>query len=195
MILIMIKAFRWSPLSSTYLRTSWTQVSNEVYHTFDAAHKFTSSWFVIFHAFFDFFFRILAECHLTTVACLANVKETICHSAFKECAEVDGTFVPALLWSVHKYTFCSKKLDLFAIQLLVVLFPPVGSFCSRSECERRKAIWDACVAEIQQDPGQKRDFDAQMLAVMETIGQCSQTNRRIHDVLFDRLPSSLHTYP
>ena len=48
---------------------------------------------------------------------------------------------------------------------------PVGSFCSRSECEKRKAIWDACVADIKQDPGRKKDFDTQMLAVMETMGQ------------------------
>jgi hypothetical protein len=47
----------------------------------------------------------------------------------------------------------------------------VGSFCSRSECEKRKAIWDACVAEIYQDPGQKKDFDTQMVALMDQLGQ------------------------
>jgi hypothetical protein len=60
--------------------------------------------------------------------------------------------------------------------LLVVFFFPVGSFCSRSECEKRKTIWDACVAEIEQDPGQKKEFDTQMLAAMDTIGQYTQTD-------------------
>ncbi len=72
--------------------------------------------------------------------------------------------------------------------LLVFFFPSVGSFCSRSECEKRKdlvvmrgapflvAIWDACVAEIKQDPGQKKDFDTQMLAVMDMAGHYTQTD-------------------
>ncbi len=47
-------------------------------------------------------------------------------------------------------------------------------FCSRSECEKRKALWDACVAEINQDPGQKKDFDTQMLAAMDGMGQYAQ---------------------
>ncbi len=55
-------------------------------------------------------------------------------------------------------------------------FFPVGSFCSRSECEKRKAIWDACVMKIKQDPGQKTDFDAQMLALAGQMGQYTQTN-------------------
>jgi hypothetical protein len=50
------------------------------------------------------------------------------------------------------------------------------SLCSRSECEKRKAIWDACVAEIKKDPGQKKDFDTQMLAAMDAIGQYTQTD-------------------
>jgi hypothetical protein len=53
---------------------------------------------------------------------------------------------------------------------------PVGSFCSQSECEKRKAIWDACVAEIKQDPDQKKDFDRQILAAMDQMGQYIQTN-------------------
>jgi hypothetical protein len=60
--------------------------------------------------------------------------------------------------------------------LVVVFFFPVGFFCSRSECEKRKAIWDACVADINQDPGQKEDFDTQMLAVMDQLGQSTQTD-------------------
>jgi hypothetical protein len=42
-------------------------------------------------------------------ACVANVKEQFCHSIFKECAEVDGFFLPALPWYVQVYThgqFC-----------------------------------------------------------------------------------------
>jgi hypothetical protein len=32
------------------------------------------------------------------LACLANVKELICHAAFKECADIDGSFLPAFSW-------------------------------------------------------------------------------------------------
>jgi hypothetical protein len=32
-------------------------------------------------------------------------RNNYCHSAYKECAEVDGTFVPALLWFVQVH-FC-----------------------------------------------------------------------------------------
>ena len=71
------------------------------------------------------------------------------------------------------------------------LFLPVGSFCSRSECEKRKAIWDACVAEIKQDPSQKKDFDTQMLEVMDQIGQYT-LNQLIHVDLFDPMLPSLH---
>jgi hypothetical protein len=60
--------------------------------------------------------------------------------------------------------------------LFFVTFFPARSFCSRSECEKRKAIWDACVAEIKQDPGQKKVFDTQMLAVMDQMGQYTQTD-------------------
>ncbi len=55
-------------------------------------------------------------------------------------------------------------------------FFPAGPFCSRSECEKRKAIWDTCVAEINQDPGQKIEFDKQMLAAMDGMGQYTQTD-------------------
>ncbi len=52
-------------------------------------------------------------------------------------------------------------------------------FCwlSRSECEKRKAIWDACVAEINEEPDLKEKFDAQMLAAMDLMGQLSRSNR------------------
>jgi hypothetical protein len=76
-----------------------------------------------------------------------------------------STFLLILVW-----TFCALKKTCF----LAFFF-----FCgaSRIECEKRKAIWDACVAEIKQDPDQKKDFDTQMLAVMDTLGQFSQTDR------------------
>ncbi len=35
------------------------------------------------------------------LACSANVKELICHAAFKECADIDGSFLPALSWYVR----------------------------------------------------------------------------------------------
>jgi hypothetical protein len=53
---------------------------------------------------------------------------------------------------------------------------PVGFFCSRRECEKRKAIWDACVAAINADPAQKKDFDTQMLALTSAAGQYTQTD-------------------
>jgi hypothetical protein len=40
---------------------------------------------------------------------------------------------------------------------------------------KRKAIWDACVAEINEDPVLKEDFDKQMLEVAKTMGQSTQT--------------------
>jgi hypothetical protein len=52
-------------------------------------------------------------------------------------------------------------------------FTTKRSLCSRSDCEKRRAIWNACVAELKQDPGLKKDFDAHMLSVTETIGQYS----------------------
>jgi hypothetical protein len=66
-------------------------------------------------------------------------------------------------------TFCAftEKITLLVVCFLLFW----GLFCSRSECEKRKAIWDACAAEIKQDPGQTRDFDTQMLAVMDQMGQ------------------------
>ncbi len=70
-----------------------------------------------------------------------------------------------------KYIFVESCLD-----FLCIFFLPVGSFCSRSECEKRKAIWDACVAEIKEDPGQTKDFDTQMLAIMDSMGQHTQTD-------------------
>ncbi len=92
MILILGWAFRWSPLSSPYLRTSWTQVFTEICRP-DC----------VFHAFFYVFAYSSLSSYV--VGCLANVKDLACHSTFKECAEVDGTFVPALIWSVQVH-FC-----------------------------------------------------------------------------------------
>jgi hypothetical protein len=60
--------------------------------------------------------------------------------------------------------------------LLVTVFFPVGSFCSRSECEKRKAIWDSCVAGMKHDLGQKKEFDTQMLALTNALGQYTQTD-------------------
>jgi hypothetical protein len=78
-----------------------------------------------------------------------------------------STFLLNTVW-----TFCTFTKKITSSCRFVF---PVESFCSRSECEKRKAIWDACVAEIDQDPGQKKAFDTQMLAVMNTIGQYTQT--------------------
>ena len=65
------------------------------------------------------------------------------------------------------WTFCTFNLKNHYLSFSF----SVGSFCSRSECEKRKAIWDACVADIKQDPGQEKDFDTQMVAVMNQMGQ------------------------
>jgi hypothetical protein len=40
---------------------------------------------------------------------------------------------------------------------------------------KRKAIWDACVAEINENHAVKEDFDKQMLEASKTMGQSTQT--------------------
>jgi hypothetical protein len=81
-----------------------------------------------------------------------------------------STFLLNLVWTFCAFTEKST--------LLVVFFSfcGVGSLCSRSECDKRKAIWDACVAGIKQDPVQQKGFDTQMLAVMDQTGQYTQTD-------------------
>jgi hypothetical protein len=74
-----------------------------------------------------------------------------------------------------KYIFVEYCLDLKKARFLSFFFY-CGIFCSRRDCEKRKAIWDACVADIKQDPDQKKDFDTQMLAVMDTMGQYTRTD-------------------
>ncbi len=94
-ILIIFLVFRWSPVSSTFLRRAWNQVSTEIYRP----------WLLFFmRSLFLFFASLPFSSH--NVACLANLKEQFCHSVYKECAVVDGTFVPALIWSVLQVHFC-----------------------------------------------------------------------------------------
>ena len=87
-----------------------------------------------------------------------------------------------LFYGLCKYIFVESWLDFLRIYLKKTRFLSggylllCGLFCSRSECEKRKAIWDACVAEIKQDPGQKKDFDTQMLAAMDLLGLYTQTD-------------------
>jgi hypothetical protein len=121
--------------------------------------------------------------HFGDLACLANVKEQFCHSIFKECAEVDGYFFPALSWSVHALNTERTICTIHCFWLF---------FCSRSECERRKRIWDACVAEINEDLPDKEDFDAQMLALTSTIGLGLRKLIDTRDYFFQRLYPSLH---
>jgi hypothetical protein len=73
-------------------------------------------------------------------------------------------FVESYVWTFFLYALTKKSTS-----CRFFLFP-VGSFCSRSECEKRKAIWETCVAEIKQDPGQQKDFDTKMLAVLDQMG-------------------------
>jgi hypothetical protein len=80
-----------------------------------------------------------------------------------------STFLLNLGWIFCAFT--KKARFLSGVFLLLC-----GLFCSRSECEKRKAIWDACVAEIKQDPDETKDFDTQMLAVMDQMGQYTQTD-------------------
>ena len=44
------------------------------------------------------------------------------------------------------------------------------SVFSRSECDKRKIIWDDCVAQIQTDADLKVNFDTQMIAAMDQVG-------------------------
>ncbi len=131
---------------------------------------------VIFHAFFlsgfrIFVFRIsrrsmLSECQGANLPFIfqrmCRSRRIVCSCPFMVRA---STFLLNSIWTFCAFTKTSALLVVFWF------FLPVGSFCSRSECEKRKGIWDACAAEIQQDPGQTKDFDTQMLAVMDTMGQ------------------------
>ncbi len=58
---------------------------------------------------------------------------------------------------------------------IFVHFIFLGSFCSRSDCERRKRIWDAFVAEIDEYLNLKKDFDEEILALTSIIGRSTQT--------------------
>ena len=78
-------------------------------------------------------------------------------------------FLLSLFWT---FCACTTKIT----SCLFVSFFPAVPYCSRSECEKRKAIWDACVADINQDPGQKKDFDTQMLAAMNQMGKYTQND-------------------
>ncbi len=164
MILILFLALRWSPLSSTYLRTSWTQVSTEIYRRYSHLS-----------CFLLFVFRVLAlrisqrsmlgECQGASlpfgIQRMCRSRRNLCSCPYVVRA---STFLLNLVW-----TFCAF---IEKNTLLVVFFSfcGAGSFCSRSECGKRKTIWDACVAGIKQDPVQQKGFDTQMLAVMETMG-------------------------
>jgi hypothetical protein len=79
-----------------------------------------------------------------------------------------------------------KSMDTFPCPLLFstcvdtgrtifVHFIFLGSFCSQSECERRKTIWDACVAVIDEYLNLKKDFDEEILALTSIIGRSTQT--------------------
>jgi hypothetical protein len=103
-------------------------------------------------------------------ACRANVKEHMCHIFFKECAEVDGFFLPALTW------YSMKIVGFYENENRPFSFFIAFCFCfwqSRSECEKRKAIWDACVLETNEDPDLKEHFDTQMLSMLNLMGQFS----------------------
>jgi hypothetical protein len=76
-----------------------------------------------------------------------------------------STFLLNIVWAF----LCIHKKARFVS--FFFFFLPVGSFSSRSECEKRKALWDACVAETKQDLGRMNNFDTQMLALMNTVGQ------------------------
>ncbi len=94
-------------------------------------------------------------------ACFANVEEHLCHSFYKECAKVnDGSYLPSLPWYVW----------IFIIVARIFIFCFQFDF-SQSECEKRKAIWDSCVAEIQADANLKATFDIQMIAAMDQVGR------------------------
>jgi hypothetical protein len=137
---------------------------------------------VIFHAFFIFIFRILALL-ISQRSMLGEFEGAIlpfgiqrmccsgrnlCSCPYMVCAA--STLLLNLVW-----TFCAYVLKKTRFLCFVFLLP-VGSFCSRSDCEKRKAIWDACVAQINQDPDLKKDFDTRMLAVADKLGQYTQTD-------------------
>jgi hypothetical protein len=81
-----------------------------------------------------------------------------------------STFFLNIVWTFCAFTEKSTRfLSCFFIFV-------VGTFFSPRECKNRKAIWDLCVAKIKQDPVQQKDFDTQMLAVIDMAGQYTQTD-------------------
>ena len=71
--------------------------------------------------------------------CTANVMASVCHAVFKECRQVEDE-TGQKLW--------------------------LPSLLCRSECDRKKMIWDECVANIQADAAAAKAFETQMVALV-----------------------------
>ncbi len=95
----------WIDDPNSFLGSLMTKVVDAFGHVLNPGFllKYTAL-IVICHAFFYLFFASLPIAS-HDVACLANIKEQFCHSAYKECAEVGGTFVPTLMWFVQVHFF------------------------------------------------------------------------------------------
>jgi hypothetical protein len=75
--------------------------------------------------------------------CYSNVASMICHAAFKECKMVEDVSTGGKIW--------------------------LPALLCRGECEKRYAVWEECLADIEKDPKAKADFDTQMSTLVDTM--------------------------
>jgi hypothetical protein len=124
------------------------------------------------------------------VACLTNVKEQICHSMYKECAEVNGTFVPALMWFVQVnlcWILSGLFVHLVKKSLLVVFLSFCGIFLQPERVWKEKGHLERLCCEDQGRSGSKE-------RLWYTDACCDGPDGSVHSnwliyvVLFDRVP-------
>jgi hypothetical protein len=75
--------------------------------------------------------------------CASNVLSLVCHSWFKDCAQVEDQSSGAQMW--------------------------VPSLLCRSECEKYWETWTACLSSLEADSGAKSSFDTQMQALSDAV--------------------------
>jgi hypothetical protein len=81
--------------------------------------------------------------------------------------EVRVTVTVTVRATVRVIVMLGLGLGLEGARIFIFCAPSVFS---RSECDKRKIIWDDCVAQIQTDADLKDKFDTQMIAAMDQVG-------------------------
>jgi hypothetical protein len=98
--------------------------------------------------------------------CASNLASFLCQSRFKECAEVQDPFSGEALW-LPSLLVSAYQCETFSLyKLFTRNFLPQKC---RSECERHSKIWEACVAEIEDDVNVQQAFNDLMEAVVRCI--------------------------